>query len=255
MLYTLFAGYDTNRELQRSGDRHSQVEHVSGFLEEGTYEVSERLRFEFGTQDAAIEATITSMSTDPSMVAAALSFIDFDATHDATIDQANQTSLDNTDTLTVGAVQGDIKGSLLAIDLLDYAGSVPESAFLDLEALTGAGTHEIRAHWDLWNIYSAHGWDESTIDWQTYEANLASGFSAAPLDTQVVSGAGTVTYDVTQAVQRAPPDGGRQPEWRTRFRGARGRYRSILSGDSRLGFLRSTVPIADDCSRRTDVAA
>jgi len=212
--HTLFAGFDQNRELTRLYEPATVggSEFVLGFVEEGSFQASHSLRFEFGPHDAAVQALISSASGQDFGIAS-LTTVPFDTTKDGTIDEANPDTVSASGTtLTVAEnVSGEIKGAIIGVPLdsvpgisLDsFAGSIPYTAALELYAESGSGEHTISAHWDLWENEQSSTWDESGIDWSQYQTDLQSGFRSLS-STWTVSGAAAVyPVDVTEAVQRA----------------------------------------------------
>lgn len=99
----------------------------------------------------------------------------------------------------------DIRTALLAFDVSGLpADAEVVSAELQVYATSGRGALRIGAYNVLkpWSEMNATWWEADTgVKWEVPGANGATDRAAMPTDSQVVSGVGPVTFDVTAAVQ------------------------------------------------------
>ena len=178
-------------------------------VEEPAFAASESLRVELGDRPAMVQAVITTGTTQAPAAASTRVWSD-NATQDLSLPHFGTSNTEGS-RLTVFGGQL-VSDAILAIDLAGYGSAIPETATVSLEVdeVLGGGVLEVSASWDHWGLSAGDAplsdwdlWDSTTLTGEEYATDLLPGFRET-LDSQSTPLAGEeITFDVTEAVQRA----------------------------------------------------
>lgn len=201
--YTMLTGMDVNQTLTPQDGSSGIPDFTMYMVEEPSLEIDGVIRIDLGGAKAMVQ--VTTSGTIQGAVARSLPVLaHVPPNHDTLVYADGPTA--NYDASGLYAWDYGLPDrvvSLLGFDLSEYAGSVPTNASLKLTATHAASgsTVSVSAHKDLWGVDPLSDWDESTLTYNEYASDLEAGFGSV-LDTQSVS-AGLVSFDVTEAIQRA----------------------------------------------------
>lgn len=205
--YTVLTGLKANHHLASNDNGRGQTGYSLNIVEEGSITIGDAVRVELGDYEAMVQTRSEwGRSSSKSSILAPL-LADVGTAQDANINPGSPNTNYDTNVLSVidyhSSYYTYVSSSLIGFDLSQYAGSVPESATLTLDTVSGSGDAiSVAAHRDLWNTDPAAEWDESTVTWNEYATDLQSGFGPA-LDTQTATAGSTLSLDVTETIQRA----------------------------------------------------
>lgn len=193
--YTVLGTYHANTELTRltSGGTRQAV----AVVEEGVFEVDDRLRVELGQHTAFVGATITTAGVAASM--AGLSAV-INAADDATLSTVSGVD----ETATTISLVTDSSGAVVAeghvrLDLASEADKTPTRATLvvgeDSVSPQDLASLRLRQTWDAWGA----NYDDAVAgDWVA-NSDADRGLGLAP----TLISSGVYEFDVTEAVQRS----------------------------------------------------
>lgn len=205
--YTIFSGLGQNHEIAREENFGGAETFVLAIVEEPVFEASESLRVELGGKPAMVQALISVGSYSSPEIASLTAQIGA-ATQDTYVGTGGTTAQGAATELFAYRVDDGNGGklhnhTLFTVDLDGVSSLVPDLAQVTLQAADSLGSpsQQIQAHYDFW---SDDLWDESTLVWSDYDTQLAPKFRSLSGSADVtVSAPGSVTFDVTEAVQRA----------------------------------------------------
>lgn len=201
--YTIFSGTGGTQELAREEGFGGAQVFVLAIVEEPTYVAADSLRIELGEHAAMVQAFLAGPAGSGPSSAALMAQVGV-VTRDTFVASTQPGTPNGTDQEMLSLRSGASEShGVFSIDLASVDGLVPDAASitLDATAVIGVTDQRIEAHYDYWS--GSNLWDESALEWNAYEATLAAGFRSWDTGSTSVAAAGGVTFDVTEAVQRA----------------------------------------------------
>ncbi|QDT69090.1 Bifunctional hemolysin/adenylate cyclase precursor [Planctomycetes bacterium MalM25] len=195
--YTVLGPYGVNTELASSDDG-ALVESAVAVVEQGVFELDDRLRVELGTHNAFVGATITPTGQAASTSALMAALSGSDVIDGAWHTIGGGTGYDGSTFTAITDAQGDVtQHGIVRFDLGSEQGRVPTSAVFTLTESVGAtndGVVQLRNGLFGWD----NDFDEDDSDWNDFEQQYF-----AELITSTANASDEYTFDVTEAVQRS----------------------------------------------------